>query len=640
MTNHRWLRCVAIALSWLLLLVGVPSAVSQDGSSTSGQTRTSDAGGAYRTGLERSDGERTTTADEAIAVLDAIVADSPRAAYAKIGESELGDPIHLVRIGHPAAPQADAIPSGRNVLFIAAQHGNEPAGREGVLRLIRELAFTDDAELVNQLSEVNVLVIPTANPDGFAADRRRNESNIDTNRDHVTLQTVEARVMASVIQMAQPEIVVDAHESGNPPHKPEQTARLEALWPSNLNADEAIRSLSREMIEGTIFSAVREAGYEAKVWGGRGGHEGVLRNTVGLRHHPGMVIESFRATAADRADLQHRTMRAVLKFHRQRGDDIVSAIEAARQRSSARDDRPYYFGGTEREAPKRNEIDEEPPAGYLINAVQMEAVASQIERFGLAHREVRPGVHFVPMSQPMRPVIPMIFDERAPRSVAKATRVDDLDRLDRLDPPPLPPPPSSPARYPIDFAEVSEGEIGNGWSEPWSESEWKLDSDAAALRHRVDGSKGRRVLVWDRVGTAIGDVEVHAAVRGDAGNTLFQLAIHVSGEAGRENAYYVDARVEDGTLRINRYDEGRFSTLRTTKFPASPGEWYQVRLRREGDRLMARIWADGEAEPDRWMVTTRDAAHRSGRIGLAGFQPGSTNEWRFVRVGVGGEPAP
>ena len=430
MTNHSWPRRVAATLSLLLLLVGVPSAVSQDASPTSRPARTTVAGWAYRTGLERSDGERRTTADEAIALLDSIAADSPRVAYVKIGESELGTPIHLVRIGHPGAPNADAIPAGRNVLFIAAQHGNEPAGREGVLRLIRELAFTDDADLIAQLSEVNVLVIPTANPDGFAADRRRNESNVDTNRDHVALQTVEARIMASVIQMAQPEIVVDAHESGNPPHKPEQTARLEALWPSNLNADESLRSLSREMIEGTIFPAVREAGYEAKVWGGRGGHEGVLRNTVGLRHHPGMVIESFRATAAERADLQHRTMRAVLKFHRQRGDEIVSAIEAARQRSSAPGDRPYYFGGTEREAPEGDEVEEDPPAGYLINAVQMEAVGSQIELFGLRHREVRPGVHFIPMSQPMRPVIPMIFDDRAPRPVAKATRVDDADRID------------------------------------------------------------------------------------------------------------------------------------------------------------------------------------------------------------------
>lgn len=40
------------------------------------------------------------------------------------------------------------------------------------------------------------------------------------------------------------------------------------------------------------------------------------------------------------------------------------------------------------------------------------------------------------------------------------------------------------------------------------------------------------------------------------------------------------------------------------------------------------------------MVTTNDAAHRPGRVGLAGFQPESTNEWRFVRVGVGGELAP
>lgn len=35
-----------------------------------------------------------------------------------------------------------------------------------------------------------------------------------------------------------------------------------------------------------------------------------------------------------------------------------------------------------------------------------------------------------------------------------------------------------------------------------------------------------------------------------------------------------------------------------------------------------------------------NASYRSGQLGLAGFQPESTNEWRFLRVGVGGETAP
>lgn len=159
-------------------------------------------------------------------------------------------------------------------------------------------------------------------------------------------------------------------------------------------------------------------------------------------------------------------------------------------------------------------------------------------------------------------------------------------------------------------------------------------------RHELGESRGRTALVWNVPDRIVGDVEVYSMVRGESANTLFQLAICVSGEQGEENAYCVDVRLGDGQFRINRYQNGRFSTLRSTRFSGDPAAWHHVRFRREGNRLLARTWPDGDPEPTRWSVTTTDETHRSGFVGLAGLQPGSSNDWAFLSVGVGGKTAP
>ena len=617
----------------------------------------------FATGLERTSGEQTTTQEEEYELLAGIAAASPRMEYEVFAHSVLGQPIHLVRLGHPT-PRGDAVPPaaeafghvtgegspGPSVLFIGAQHGNEPSGREGALRLIRELAFTDDEALVRQLSEVTVLVIPTANPDGFVADRRRNESGIDTNRDHLQLRTPEARAIARVLQHYRPMIVVDAHESGNPPHKPEETARGEALWPSNLNTPPEIRRLSREMIEDQIFPALVEAGYEARPWRGRAGNPEVLRNALGLRYHLGMVIESFRAVAADRADVQYRTMMEVLAFDRSRRDEVVKAIDQAR-RSNAEaggdGSAVVYFRGTEQDPPQEGKGRSAAPYGYLMNAFQLDELTPHRQLFGLEVREIRDGVYFVPMGQPMMTVVPLLLDERGPAPIVTATVVPTADDLDRLEPPPLPPPPSAPSQALISFdarfapSDAASGSAPASWEPMWRDSQWEVTGPRPrTLKHVVSGGRNRRALVWREAGEIVGDVELATRVRAKSSNTLFQLLLHVSGEAGKENAYYVDARRGDAQVRINRYRDGGFATLASARYEFDPDGWYHLRLRRQGDRLMVRVWADGEPEPAGWTVTTVDATHRQGLVGFGGIEPDSVSEWAFLGLGVGGEPAP
>ena len=179
------------------------------------------------TGFESRGGEGTTTNAEELAFLDEVAAASPRVTISMAGESTQGRPLHLVRLGHPAPPPDKVIAEDSNVLVVGGQHGNEPAGREMALQLLRDLAFTDDPDMVDQLAQTSILVLPNANPDGVSADTRRNGQGLDINRDHLNLRTPEAQIIADVLDEFSPDLTLDAHE-GSAGGDPVATDRLAA----------------------------------------------------------------------------------------------------------------------------------------------------------------------------------------------------------------------------------------------------------------------------------------------------------------------------------------------------------------------------------------------------------------------------
>jgi murein peptide amidase A len=86
------------------------------------------------------------------------------AAAHAVGRSVDGRPIVAYRLGDPAA--------ARKVLVVGCIHGNECAGIP-VLNRLRRLGPVPGAEL---------WLVPTANPDGRAADTRGNAHGVDLNR--------------------------------------------------------------------------------------------------------------------------------------------------------------------------------------------------------------------------------------------------------------------------------------------------------------------------------------------------------------------------------------------------------------------------------------------------------------------------
>lgn len=123
--------------------------------------------------------------------------------------------------------------------LVGAKHGNEQSAKEALLWLIRDLAV---GELNPLLEKVNFLVLAQSNPYGNWFDQRRNEQNLDLNRDHVKLEAPETEAINRVFCLWMPEVTMDIHEKGDDYYE------VNIGCVSNSNISSSLQDFSREII--------------------------------------------------------------------------------------------------------------------------------------------------------------------------------------------------------------------------------------------------------------------------------------------------------------------------------------------------------------------------------------------------------
>jgi hypothetical protein len=445
--RRRFLRNVG-ALGAATLVPATAGALAREGLLATG-----DGEDAPRTGFEERDGASWTTHEEELDFLAEVAARSERAAISTIAWTQQGRPVQLAAIGAPAPRAADTAQAEPTVLFVCTQHGNEPAGREAGLQLVRDLAFTTDPVLVRQLEAQTVLVVPTANPDGRAANRRDNFV-VDINRDHLILSQPETQGIHRVIGDWSPDLILDLHEYG--PSVPVlYDAEILYLWPRNLNVDPQVRDLSRTLCREYIRKGAEAGGFTADEYGlykvdevevtqtAGDEDEGICRNAVGLRHRMGVLIESavspsarrgaeeVVSTAANqrrRVACQNQTVVDTLRFLREQGGLAKHASDGApfRAISAGEEQAPVYWRGADNDPPSAADIDDPAAWAYRLTDVQAADLAGLFALQGIVTETFEGGI-IVPMAQPARPVIPQLLDGRARRHVTQAAPLYDRD---------------------------------------------------------------------------------------------------------------------------------------------------------------------------------------------------------------------
>jgi hypothetical protein len=383
-----------------------------------------------RTGFEKSNGSSWTTWPEERKFLRTIDRQSQRVQIENVGRSKHGRALRLVKIGVPKPHSPESAGERPTILFVCSQHGDEPAGREACLMLVRDLAYTFGQMYTRQLRESNVLVMPTANPDGIVASRQENDGRVDVNRDHLNLRSPEARAVARVAIDWRPDVVIDLHDVAQGADRDE----VLYVWPRDLNVDEEVHDLSMQVGTDHIETQARANGYtssaldsdslEGDVHAPIDDDEGTLTNAMGLRHALALFVGSTvsedengddsdaAAVNRRRVDSHYVSVLAALRFLREDGENAMQATAGAARRKTAegRDQSaPVFFDGADNEQP--SEVQDPPPCGYLLNQKQFRKVSRTMALLDIAALGSTDGV-FVPMGQPAEPLIPLVLDAR------------------------------------------------------------------------------------------------------------------------------------------------------------------------------------------------------------------------------------
>jgi hypothetical protein len=297
------------------------------------------------------------TADEVQAAVNA-AAGNPWVTVHSLGASEDGRPITVLEITNPAS----TVPRGDRVVTLleTQQHGNEPAGTGAALPLLSDLlAGKHPADLLdNQV----LLLLPMTNPDGATADQRANSKGVDINRDHVGLETSEARALHEVLKRWDVHVAIDHHEySGTGPGSPVPVRTydfdLTLMYPNHGNVREPTAAASKELDYDVLWPAAQAAGYTVGDYGvttvagvpvpevqgvdttarAGGPDPGILRNSFGLNNVAGLLAETFVSPQPDNpfqsAERRIAIHRLVMETTLQWAHDNAARLVAAKRES-------------------------------------------------------------------------------------------------------------------------------------------------------------------------------------------------------------------------------------------------------------------------------------------------------------------
>lgn len=234
-----------------------------------------------RTRAESSGYRETSTSADVASFLAGLVRAGVPVATGTIGRSTGGRDIPYVIASRPLVrTPAAARTLGRPVVYVNADiHGGEVEGKEAILALVRDLATSPRA---NVLDSVVLVAVPVYNPDGndslapesvnrteqngpALVGRRANGQGLDLNRDYVKGEAPETRASLAMFREWDPDVYVDLHTTDGSFHGYALTY-APSLDP-NAYLPGFPGALTRDTLLPEIRAAMRRAGFETFDYG-------------------------------------------------------------------------------------------------------------------------------------------------------------------------------------------------------------------------------------------------------------------------------------------------------------------------------------------------------------------------------------
>jgi len=335
-----------------LVLIAIPLATTLG-------VRAADAPPDLLTRAETSGFQATSSYDETLALLGRLEARSPFVRLDSFGTSEQGRRLPLVVVSKDKAftPAAARRLTKPIVLLQSGIHAGEIDGKDATLMLLRELVLGRRPEVLDAMT---LLLVPIYNVDGHERVSRFNRSQqdgpaegmgfrtnargLDLNRDHLKLDSAEARALIGLFNAWRPHLHVDNHVSDGFDHAWElgfATAEAPQAAPS-------VDAWARATLP-AVAEATRAAGHPLgpylELLASDDPAKGAItppyrpRYSTGyfaLRNRPSILIETHsHKPYRDRVLGNHAWMVALLSEVARHPAALVDAVAAAEKRTVA-----------------------------------------------------------------------------------------------------------------------------------------------------------------------------------------------------------------------------------------------------------------------------------------------------------------
>jgi hypothetical protein len=307
------------------------------------------------TRAERTAWMETSRYEDVLAFLDGLET-APVLHRTTFGYSYEGRPLPLVVVGtelRDASPGSVRATERTRVLVFANIHAGEVEGKEAAQILLRRFAAGDHRDWLDSLV---VLVAPIYNADGNervavtnrarqngpfgGVGQRVNAQGLDLNRDHMKLESPEARSLAGLLAAYDPHVVVDLHTTNGTRH----AYHLTYSPPLHPNTNTDIVSLLRDRWLPDVTARIRaEHGWDFYYYGNAfapdGGEMGWYtfdhrprfnNNYVGLRNRFAILSEAYSyASFSDRVAATLAFVEEILEFAAANAGEIDRVVRAA-----------------------------------------------------------------------------------------------------------------------------------------------------------------------------------------------------------------------------------------------------------------------------------------------------------------------